>query len=377
MTKSQPQSKKLQGYITLSQLAYEDAVQFLLNKYGPAKDDYFREASYQRFLNGEIKAPAKGKYSRGGEGLYAHHIAEIENINLAGSIFIKYFEYPFELQKKSGLVYCDIFEHLILHAIIVHETDGVFGIGGYAGFLLPMVKDWYIQGNLPKPKWMQTAYQRAFMTANETQQLIDLLKENLVGDALEEFEAFELLNANTVKQDKPDTMKLWFDRVTNRLDQIPLSYFQPWVILNGKRSNPKLSKAVDAMANYCDTTCGEITDDKFEEIFQKRFAKYFNYDARLELVRQKEAAKKQRIQSAIDRERQEANKNAIHHEIDVLDVLAKFEIDSSTSRDAILWQIYSRKSSDIYPKFEDFKLSRVNFTRDKLLAELAQLLLNQ
>lgn len=51
-------------YLELLTKSYEEAVQILLKKYGKAKDDYYRENSYNRFLNGEIKSITKGKYSR-------------------------------------------------------------------------------------------------------------------------------------------------------------------------------------------------------------------------------------------------------------------------------------------------------------------------
>lgn len=65
-------------YLVLLSKSYEEANEVLLQKYGPAQDDYFREASYQRFMNGEIKSITKGKFSRTSEGLYCHHIDEIK-----------------------------------------------------------------------------------------------------------------------------------------------------------------------------------------------------------------------------------------------------------------------------------------------------------
>lgn len=49
---------------------YDEAVVFLLQKYGSAQDDYFREKSYKKFMNEEIKNITKGKYPRTSEGLY-------------------------------------------------------------------------------------------------------------------------------------------------------------------------------------------------------------------------------------------------------------------------------------------------------------------
>lgn len=60
-------------YLDLLSKTYDEAVDFLLRKYGPAQDDYFRENSYQRFMNGEIKNITRGKISRTNEGIYCHH----------------------------------------------------------------------------------------------------------------------------------------------------------------------------------------------------------------------------------------------------------------------------------------------------------------
>src|SRR5690625_6454906 len=84
---------------------YDKTIDLLLQKYGPAQDDYFREKSYQKFMNGEIKSISKGKISRTNEGLYCHHIDEIKELNIANPLFIKRKNIPFEYQKKDRLVY--------------------------------------------------------------------------------------------------------------------------------------------------------------------------------------------------------------------------------------------------------------------------------
>ena len=42
-------SDKLNYYKSLLNLEYDDAVQSLIKKYGAALDDYFKEASYNKF----------------------------------------------------------------------------------------------------------------------------------------------------------------------------------------------------------------------------------------------------------------------------------------------------------------------------------------
>src|SRR5699024_10731170 len=116
-----------QKYKYLLSKTYEETVNFLLQKYGPAQDDYFRESSYQRFIDGEIKNITKGKYSRTNEGLYCHHIDEIKDLNISNQKYIKKYKYSFEYQKKERLVFCDLIEHTILHVLITKETSEEFG----------------------------------------------------------------------------------------------------------------------------------------------------------------------------------------------------------------------------------------------------------
>lgn len=169
---------KLEYYSDLLTLSYDEAVILLLDKYGTSKDDYFREKSYEKFLKKQINSITPGKYTRTSEGLYCHHIAENKYLNLTNKNYISDNKYPFELQKKENLVFCDLFEHAILHALIAKETDGNFGIPGYNAYLYPMILEWYIGGVKPqKREWQKKCYERAFLSPDETRDL--LIKINL------------------------------------------------------------------------------------------------------------------------------------------------------------------------------------------------------
>lgn len=164
---------RIKQYNFLLSLSYDEAVNRLLEKYGPSKDDYYRERSYERFLNKEIKSISRGKYTRILEGLYCHHIAEDKYSNLSNSAYIFTYKYPFSLQKKEQLVYCDVFEHLILHALIAKETDGKYGIPGYSAYLYPMIIEWYIFEMAPLEKdWQYYCYKRAFLDPEEVRELL-------------------------------------------------------------------------------------------------------------------------------------------------------------------------------------------------------------
>ena len=165
-------TEKLDGYLFLLNSSYSNAIEALLSKYGPTKDDYYRESSYSRFLKGEIKNITKGRYQRTKEGLYCHHIDEIEFENLSNKDFIQKHRYPYSYQTKDRLVYCDLIEHLILHALITKETNGNRGFTGYITYIRPMVNDWYLGQLDPKPEWMKVCKQRATLPTKQLNLLL-------------------------------------------------------------------------------------------------------------------------------------------------------------------------------------------------------------
>lgn len=120
-------------------MKYDDLVNYLLNKYGPAKYDYF--------CNESCKSKNK-KISRTNEGLYCHHIDEDKAILLSVDRFA--FMNPWEYQKADRLVYCNVLEHLILHIKIVEKVQednigklNIQGIGGAVDFICPQINDYY------------------------------------------------------------------------------------------------------------------------------------------------------------------------------------------------------------------------------------------
>lgn len=160
--------------------SYQDAVSALLSKYGYAADDYFSEKSYNRFLAGEIKAPAKRKIARTGEGLYCHHIDEDKQCLVASPKAIRFFSIPFAYQRKDRLVYCNLIEHAILHILIATETSSVvdcplgqrLGIGGYMFFLRPQIIQWFVNGVAPTLQWQINCYDTARVDTGKAKQLV-------------------------------------------------------------------------------------------------------------------------------------------------------------------------------------------------------------
>ena len=121
------------------QMSYRELVQYLLQKYGPAKYDYYCS---------EACKSKNRKISRTSEGLFCHHIDEDKAIMLSHDEFAS--RNPYEYQKANRLVYCNALEHLILHIKIVEEPRNenanrmeLQGIGGAINWLCPQINDYY------------------------------------------------------------------------------------------------------------------------------------------------------------------------------------------------------------------------------------------
>lgn len=118
--------------------SYADIVKYLLKKYGAAKHDYFKDTACT------TKNP---QVSRTAEGLYCHHIDEDKAIMLSNDQYAA--ANPFDYQKASRLVYCNILEHLLLHVKIAAEhseetVEGeILGIGGAVNFICKELNDIY------------------------------------------------------------------------------------------------------------------------------------------------------------------------------------------------------------------------------------------
>lgn len=126
---------EIKGELTMS---YDELVDYLLDKYGPAESDYFcNESCRSRNI----------KISRSSEGLECHHIDEDKAAKLSDpkcAIF-----YPYEYQKANRLVYCNVLEHLMLHMKIAFgprsaEADkmGIPSEGGLFS-ILAGINDYY------------------------------------------------------------------------------------------------------------------------------------------------------------------------------------------------------------------------------------------
>lgn len=166
-------------YLGLLDMDYMKLINFLLSRYGYVRDDYFKKASYNKFMRGEIKSIAKGDYARFNEGLYCHHIDENQFKNMSNANYIIAQNIPFEYQRKDRLVYCNLLEHTILHALIVIDTQGRFGFEGLVNYLMPTVMEWYLFEKVPSNKRFFPAYIKSFLYKDEAEIVIEAINRKL------------------------------------------------------------------------------------------------------------------------------------------------------------------------------------------------------
>lgn len=214
---SDPYKNKYKYYINLLSLSYQDAVQFLLERHGDVVDNYYKEKSYNKFLNGEIKRITYGKYTKTKEGLYCHHIMENEYENISNKEYIAHYKYPYEYHHKENLVYCDLIEHLILHALITKETNGDRGFKGLVEFLIPTAEEWYIDGDEPTVIWMQLCRERAFLSKAYTEKLL-----SAVDELLKDVEVYQEL-LEEIREEKRRELKRE-ERIQKRIEQRKLMH---------------------------------------------------------------------------------------------------------------------------------------------------------
>ncbi len=161
----------LTEYRRLLNMSYDELVGYLKSKYGQVKDDYYKEKSYTRFLKGEIKSPTKGNFSNTLNGLYCHHINEDKILNLTNPNYYKDYKVPFINHQRDNLVYCDLIEHLILHATIRKESNNELSNGGYET-ILGIVIDWFYDENKPRLEWMVNCFNKSFLKKEDVKTLI-------------------------------------------------------------------------------------------------------------------------------------------------------------------------------------------------------------
>lgn len=176
----------LEEYNKIENLNYDEYCNYLKNKYGEVKGNYFLTESCKS---------KNSKITRTNEGLFIHHIKEDRKIKLSEYSFA--IMSPFEYQIGENLVYCDYLEHLLLHILICEKVMNeaksrccklinIFchyqcqpGIRGIVNFIVPQLNDLYNQGIGLDTKWRKNCFDKIKDDRNCYIELIKRYKENI------------------------------------------------------------------------------------------------------------------------------------------------------------------------------------------------------
>lgn len=168
-------------YLNLMKMSYEEALNYLLEKYGAVDCDYFSEYSYNRLLEGKIKSIEKKKSKNKPVGVQTHHMEENIFLDMSKKSYIINQKIPFKFQKKERLVYCDLFEHAILHALITKETNRNFGLPGLSEYILPRILDMFLLEVDLTREWAQKERERAYLPVEEALEVINVINAVIPG----------------------------------------------------------------------------------------------------------------------------------------------------------------------------------------------------
>lgn len=146
----------MQEYNKQKTMRYYELVNYLLVKYGCVRYPYFATETMK------TKTRQNG---RGKEGLYIHHIYEKDYIDLSKPSPINRWEF----QQPANLVYCNIYEHLLLHMKICEEWKKetaanlrmMVGVGGVLHHIVPVIH------TKTSPAWMNITFLEDFPLEEE------------------------------------------------------------------------------------------------------------------------------------------------------------------------------------------------------------------
>lgn len=356
----------LDYYLSLTKLTYSNAVNLLLRKYGSVSDDYYREKSYIRFLNNEIKTITKGKYSKGKEGLYTHHIQENICENLSVLSYIKFYNPPYEYQKRKNLVYADLFEHLILHALIAKETNGNFGFNGYQSYLKPIVKEWYIDHKIPKPEWMQTCYERAYLSKQETQTIISVVEKEVINRVLYK-KSLEPVIMSEIRE--ITTYELPYDLLKDKYQ----SFFYRRVNI---KDEAIFNAAIESILDEITSWNSVLIKENLTALLKKRLKPFLISDDEFQKMKNEIAAKEKQWEEWRQREIQK-EKDRIERWKDKHPYLIENGYFENTPRRKVLRRMYDDKYINDFKTFKEFRSSKNSNLIEELLEELEQILSKQ
>lgn len=363
-------AEKIEEYKNLLSLSYEDAVESLLQKYGPVIDDYFREKSYNRFFNGEIKSITKGKFTKTSEGLYCHHVFENKYYNLTNKNFCKEQNAPYEVHKKENLVYCDLIEHFILHILITKETNGKFGWPGVRTYLLDNLVEWYVVCvNIPTEKWRLFCYKKAKLSKNEITTLFMEVKkvlpsslqpkfEKLYKDAKYACEHEEELN----REYEDRSIRIAYNGIAKSLFTNNVEKMELEIIENMRNdSSERLRKAAnDIIGQWLILKINDVIKAKDRQLNPKKYA-VLDKLAFFEQMRAEEHEEELR-KIALQNFYLEFHKKYPN--------LQNIDVEPDISREKIMTLLYRMYYNTKFKSKKEYKIASINMLRDDLLVEL-------
>ena len=363
-------AEKIEEYKNLLSLSYEDAVESLLQKYGPVIDDYFREKSYNRFFNGEIKSITKGKFTKTSEGLYCHHVFENKYYNLTNKDFCKEQNAPYEVHKKENLVYCDLIEHFILHILITKETNGKFGWPGVRTYLLNNLVEWYVVCvNIPTEKWRLFCYKKAKLSKNEITTLFMEVKkvlpsslqpkfEKLYKDAKYACEHEEELN----REYEDRSIRIAYNGIAKSLFTNNVEKMELEIIENMRNdSSERLRKAAnDIIGQWLILKINDVIKAKDRQLNPKKYA-VLDKLAFFEQMRAEEHEEELR-KIALQNFYLEFHKKYPN--------LQNIDVEPDISREKIMTLLYRMYYNTKFKSKKEYKIASINMLRDDLLVEL-------
>lgn len=363
-------AEKIEEYKNRLSLSYEDAVESLLQKYGPVIDDYFREKSYNRFFNGEIKSITKGKFTKTSEGLYCHHVFENKYYNLTNKDFCKEQNAPYEVHKKENLVYCDLIEHFILHILITKETNGKFGWPGVRTYLLDNLVKWYVVCvNIPTEKWRLFCYKKAKLSKNEITTLFMEVKkvlpsslqpkfEKLYKDAKYACEHEEELN----REYEDRSIRIAYNGIAKSLFTNNVEKMELEIIENMRNdSSERLRKAAnDIIGQWLILKINDVIKAKDRQLNPKKYA-VLDKLAFFEQMRAEEHEEELR-KIALQNFYLEFHKKYPN--------LQNIDVEPDISREKIMTLLYRMYYNTKFKSKKEYKIASINMLRDDLLVEL-------
>ncbi len=195
----------------LLKMNYDELVDHLKIKYGKIPKSYFNS-----------KGNKTQGITRGGEGLFIHHVDEDKMILLSN----KKDEHPVvnqgmlsddqveklytDFQEAERLVYCNLLEHLLLHVKILDNPKPMIpqvrvGEGGIVNFMVPELNDIF-SGIKYKQPWKLAVVKAVKGYKKEYLKILSYLLENNVGFGrdrlLSNFRPNEMIGWNLEKNEK-------------------------------------------------------------------------------------------------------------------------------------------------------------------------------